>query len=127
MDCEIIKTKFGGELLYVPEEKMLYTFKIERNDSKQFACYQTVLADTRKKDSGDIQRCTSSVKLLPNGRCARMNIRIPHTNHSNHEMIAADKRKMNNMIDLCENLKLNHPEDARKIPAKHIYQHAIAP
>lgn len=126
MDCEIIKTKFGGDLLYVPAEKMLYSFKIERNHSKQFECYQQVLADAKKKDSANVQRCTSSVKLLPNGKCARVNIFIPHTKHTNHEMIAADKRKMNKMTDLCENLRINHPEDAHKIPSRHIFQHAIA-
>lgn len=126
MDCEIIKTKFGGELLYVPEEKMLYTYKVERNNSKQFSCYQTILADTRKKKNENVPKCTSSVKLLPNGKCARVNINIPHTKHANHEMIAGDKRKMNNMVDVCENLRQNNPEDAHKIPSRHIYQHGIA-
>lgn len=126
MDCEIIKTKFGGDLLYVPEEKMLYAFKIERNGSKQFACYQTVLADGKKKKKENVQRCTSTVKLLPNGKCARVNVYIPHTNHANHEVIAGNKKTMNNMTDLCENLRQNHPEDAHKIPSRNIFQRAIA-
>lgn len=126
MDCEIIKTKFGGNLLYVPAEQMLYTFNAERKGLQEFVCYQTILADPRKKNSANVQKCTSRVRLLPNGKCQRMNENVPHTDHANHRMLAEDKKKMNNMIGVCQNLKINHPEDAYKIPVRHIFQHEIS-
>lgn len=118
-------TKFGGELLYVPVEQMLYTFNAERNGMKEFVCYQTVLSDRRKKNSANAVKCTSRVKLMAHGKCQRMNENIPHTNHANHQMLAEDKKNMNSMTERCQNLRSNHPEDAFKIPTRHIFQHEI--
>lgn len=125
MECELIKTKFGGEMLYVPNEKMLYVYDCTRNDKRMFVCYQTVLANKKKKDHSIHSKCTSSVRLLPNGSCERMNVHIPHTTHPNHEIIAADKRKTQSMKEKCEYLKVNFTEDAHKIPNRRIFQREI--
>lgn len=112
--------------MYVPAEKMLYTFSVKRNGLREFMCYQTVLSDPRKKNGPNAPKCTSSVRLMPDGKCQRMNEHIPHTEHADHQMIADDKKTMNSMTNQCRNLRLNHPEDAHKIPARHIFQHEIA-
>lgn len=126
MNCEVIHSKFGGKLLYVPSERMLYVSKGERNRVEDFVCYQTVLKGGNKKDNSEHIPCTSRVRLLPNGSCVRVNSNINHTNHPNHQLIAADKRKMHNMKQCCQSLKENHPETAFKIPNRHIYQREIA-
>lgn len=126
MDCEIIKTKFGGNLLYVPCEKMLYVHTTDRNRVHVYVCYQTVLSDKKKKNHSNYCKCTSSVRLLSDKKCERMNIAIPHENHPNHEMLAADKRKMQNIKRNCQYLKENFMEDAHKVPNRRIFQREIA-
>lgn len=126
MNCEIIKGKFGSDLLYVPSEQMLYVLSIERNGNKEFVCYQTVLCDPKKKNQSSQLKCRSRVRLLPNGTCERMNVHVPHTDHENHKMLADDKKKVHRMKTMLNNLKENHPEDAHKIPNRHVFQREIA-
>lgn len=128
MNCEIIEGKFGGKLLYVPSEKMLYAKKCTRgNDETEiFECYQATLTDKGKKDNSDHVPCTSRVRLRPDGTCERVNSHIPHTEHDDHQLIAADKKKMINMKNICRNLKENHPENSSRIPNKHIFQREIS-
>lgn len=110
-------------MLYVPSEKMLYKWT-GRGDV--YVCYQKVLADSKKKDSSLQIKCESRrVRRLQNGLCEPMNLGIPHTPHENHETIANDKGLMNDMIEKCENLKINFAEDAHRIPTRHIYQREI--
>lgn len=127
MDCEIVKGKRGGDLLYVPSEKMLYVFDDERKDgTRVFKCYQSVLTHPKKSDHLNHIKCTSSVKLLENGKCERMNQYIQHTAHADHELLTADKKRMINMKMQCQYLKENHPEDAHKIPNRHIFEREIS-
>lgn len=126
MNCEIIKGKFGGDLLYVPSEQMLYTSSKDRNSYKEFVCYQTVLTDRKKKNSSNQIKCMSRVRLFPNGTCERINVCVPHTAHENHKILADDKRKMQRMKTTLHNLKENHPEDAHKIPNRHVFQREIS-
>lgn len=125
-DYEIIKAKFGGELLYVKPERMLYTFNTKRSGKKEFVCYQTVLSDCKKKKHADHLKCFSRVRLLSDGTCERMNKNIPHTLHPDHKNLADDKKKMINMNEKCQTLKNDYPENAHKIPLRHIYQREIA-
>lgn len=76
---------------------------------------------SKKKDTIVIPKCTSSVELLPNGKCQRFTVFF-----TTQTIKTIDKKKMNKMIEQCENLKMNHPEDAHKIPTRHIFQHGIA-
>lgn len=124
MNFEIIKGKRGGDLLYVPSEKMLYVFKVERNGSKEFVCYQTIMTDTKKKDHEEHIPCTSRIRLLSTDICERSS--LPHTNHPNHQIIADDKKKVAIMKQNCQHLRENHPEAAHKIPNRHIFQREIA-
>lgn len=124
MQCEILKGKFGGDLIYVPCEKMLYVFEARRkNGIKIFVCYQTVL--TKTGEANHI-KCSSRIRLLQNGTCERMNIYMPHTNHTDHELVVSDKKHMDNMKEQCKYLQENHPEDAHKISNRHIFQREIA-
>lgn len=123
MEYRVIKSKFGNELLYVPEEKMLYKYKGRGDD---FECYQKVLADPKRKSHEIHPKCGSGVRRLENGLCYRINPQIPHTNHENHEIIALDKQRMNSMVEECDHLRLNHREDAHRIPTRNIYQREIS-
>lgn len=125
MQCEIIQSKFGGRLIYVPSERMLYSYKITRNGQDIFECYQTTLRHKNKKDVSNIIPCTSRVRLLPNGMCERVNVYIPHTKHVHHEMIAADKKKVVNMKSTCRILQENVPGNAHRIPNRHIFQREV--
>lgn len=126
MECDLIKTKFGGNMLYVPSEKMLYVKESDRNGVETYVCYQTVLTHKKKKDRLSHCKCTSSVRLLPNGKCERMNAYIPHNAHPNHEVIAADKKRMGNMKEQCNYLKTNFPEDAHKMPNNRIFHREMS-
>lgn len=121
-----MKTQFGGEMIFVPGEKMLYVLKREGNGARSYICYQTVLTDRKKKDHSSHVECTARIQLLANGKCERMNIHIPHTAHPDHQMIAADKGKIQNIKDQCQYLKTNFPEDAHKMPNRRIFERAIA-
>lgn len=122
MEYQIIKTKFGKDSIYVPSEKMLYVTKGRKDE---FVCYQTVLTDPRKKKHGKHLACTARIRIK-NGLCERQNKHIPHTSHPNHEIIVSDKKIMRNVVAKCEALKRDHPEDAHKIPSRHIFQREIA-
>lgn len=98
MECQIIKGKKGGDLLYVPSEQMLYTFEDERKDgTKIFVCYQKTLI---RNDSNQI-KCSSRVRLFPNGTCERMNLFVPHAIHPDHSQLFLDKKSMNRMKEQC--------------------------
>lgn len=122
MDYQIIKTQFGGEMVYVQDEKMLYVLKRDGNGAPSYICYQTVLTDRKKKDNSSHIGCTARIRLLANGKCERMNLHIPHTAHPDHQILAADKNKMQNIKERCQYLKKNFPEDAHTIPNKRIFQ-----
>lgn len=125
MDFQIIKTQFGGDMLYVPSEKMLYVLKREANEVCSYICYQTVLTDKKKKNHSSHNKCNARVRLLEHGKCERMNALITHTAHPDHHQIAEDKIKMQNMKDKCQYLKVNFPEDAHKMPNRRIFQREI--
>lgn len=121
MEYRVIKSKFGNDLLYVPSEKILYKSKGRGDD---FECYQRVLSDPKKVGHEMQPRCGSGVRRLTDTLCER--IHAPHTDHANHEVIAADKERMNNMVSRCEDLKIHHREDAHRIPNRHIFQREIS-
>lgn len=113
-------------MLYVPSEKMLYVLESDRNNIQVYVCYQTVLTHKKKKDHANHCKCTSSVRLLSNDKCERMNAYIPHKAHPDHEILAADKRRMQNMKQNCDYLRKNFPEDAHKMPNRRIFQREIS-
>lgn len=127
MDFELLKTQFGKhDLLYVPSEQMLYVWNRNRNGIDEFVCYQTVLADKKKKDHSSHKECFSRVRCLLNGKCERMNVFVPHTEHDSHRIYYEDKMKMAAMKEKCQFLASNFPEAAHRIPNRHIYQREIA-
>lgn len=126
MEYENLEGKKGGRLIYVPSEKMIYAFKISRSGQDIFECYQKILTDRKKKDCMDHLKCTSRVRLLPNGLCERVNVHIPHTKHNVHELIAADKKRMQNMKATCRTLQENVPESAHRIANRDVFQREIA-
>lgn len=115
----------GSNLLYVSSQKMLYVLKVERNGSKQYICYQTILSASKKNaDNNNQPCCTARVRILPDGTCEKMS--LPHTTHDNHEQVMADMNKINKMKTQCQSLKDDHADDARRIPTRHIYQRVIS-
>lgn len=98
---------------------------VQETNLEYLFCYQMLLTNNKKKDHQSHKRCTSSVRLLPNGKCERMNVHIPHCTHPNHEKLATDKKKMQNMKEKCNYLKVNFAEDAYKIPNRRIFQREI--
>lgn len=125
MDYQIIKSQFGGDMLYVPTEKMLYVLKRDANEVCSYICYQTVLTDKKKKNHSSHIKCNARVRLLTNGKCERMNVHITHTAHPDHQILSADKMKTRNMKEKCEYLKINFAEDAHKMPNRRIFQREI--
>lgn len=123
MEYRVIKSKFGNDLLYVPSERMLYKSKGRGDD---FECYQKVLSDPKKQGHETHPKCGSGVRRLSNGLCVRINMNIPHTQHDNHEIIALDKERMNSMMARCEDLRINHREDAHRIPNRNIFQREMS-
>lgn len=123
MEYQIVKSKFGKELLYVPSEKMLYTWKGRKNE---YICYQHVLKDSKKKNHEKHLACSSRIRRLSNGQCERINVNIQHSAHPDHEIIVSDKRIMEIVVQQCESLKENHPEDAHRIPNRHILQRQVS-
>lgn len=99
---------------------MLYVHKGRKNE---YICYQDVL---RSRKNQDHPACTSRIRRLTNGLCERVNKNIPHSPHPDHEVIVSDKKIMESVVQKCQALKLNHPEDAFKIPNRHIFQREIA-
>lgn len=85
-----------------------------------------MLRDIKKADHGEHLACTSRIRRLPNGLCERVNVNIPHTAHEDHQIIVSDKKIMENVGRKCERLREDHPEDAHKIPGRHIFQREIA-
>lgn len=104
MEYQIVKSKFGKEHLYVPSEKMLYTWKGRKNE---YICYQHVLRDSKKKDHAKHIACTSRILRLSNGLCERKNVNIPHTAHPDHETIVTDKRIMENVTGIYQLLTIS--------------------
>lgn len=115
----------GSHLLHVPSENMLYVFKVERNGTKEYICYQTILSVPKKRNKDENHvNCTARVRLLSNNTCQRM--QVSHTNHNNHNAIIDDIEKRNNMKKKCQRLRDDHAEDAHKISTRHIFQREIS-
>lgn len=123
MEYQITKTKFGKDSIYVPSEKMLYVSKGRQNE---YICYQTVLSDKKRKEHEKHIQCSARIRCLPNGKCERQNMFVQHTDHPNHERIVSDKQIMNEIIQKAENLRINFPHDAHKVPNRHIFQREVA-
>lgn len=88
MGYQNVKTKYGNEALYVPSEKMLYTYKGRK---QEYVCNQTVLKSQKNKNHVKHPGCTVRIRRLANGLCERMNANNPHSFHPDHEMIVTDK------------------------------------
>lgn len=113
-------TREGCLLVYVPQEKNLYVYKIERNGIREFICYQTVLTKLRKNGEQTSQiNCTARVKLINDKVCV---LNMPHNCHPNHEIIKQDLNKRNNMKEKCKILKGNFPIVGHRISTRDIFQ-----
>lgn len=113
-------TREGCLLVYVPQEKNLYVFKIERNNVKEYICYQTILAKPRKEGSqNEHEKCSARVKLINDKICV---LNMAHTCHQNHERILQDLQKRNNMKKNCKTLKQNFPIVGHRISTRDIFQ-----
>lgn len=123
MEYQIVTSKFGKDHVYVPSEKMLYVSKGRENE---YICYQTILTDKKKKDHEKHLSCSARIRCLPNGKCERQNVFIQHTAHPNHERIVTDKQLMNEVLRKAENLRLDFPQDAHRVPNRHIFQRELA-
>lgn len=68
-------------------------------------------------------KCTARVKEFQDGT---FQMGKPHTCHQNHRQIRSDMEKRNNMKANCSTVRLQYPEDAHRIPQRHIFQREIA-
>lgn len=123
MEYQKILSKFGKESIYVPAEKMLY---VSKGRTGEFICYQTVLADRKKKGHENHIKCSARIRCLPNGTCKRQNEYVQHTSHPNHERIVSDKQVMRNIVTKAEELRTNYVDDAGRMPNRHIFQREVA-
>lgn len=123
MEYLVIKTKFGKDSIFVPSEKMLY---VSKGREQEFICYQSVLADSKKKDQRNHIPCSARIRLLPNGTCERKNVFVPHSAHLNHESIVIDKKIMENVVQKAVKLRTDYAEDAYRVPNRHIFQREVA-
>lgn len=113
-------TRRGSVLVYTPEEKNLYVFKIERNGIREYICYQTVLCKPKKKGTPtDHIKCTARVSLISDKTCER---NFQHTHHSDHEGIVHDLGKRNRMNENADILKSRFPLSSHKISTREIFQ-----
>lgn len=126
MEYRFIEGIRGGQLLHVVSEDMLYVFKMERNGMREYVCYQTILCTPKKKNNSNVDcvKCTARVRIRRDGTLEKMNIQ--HTQHQNHDLLARDMNKRKNMKDAAKTLRKNHPQDAHKIPNRHIFQNELA-
>lgn len=125
MDYQIIQGIRGGKLLHVLSEDMLYVPKVERNGMQEYVCYQTILCTPKKKNlpNEDRTKCTARVRIRRDGTLQRMTVQ--HTQHHNHDLIARDMNKRKNMKKKARRLRDDYPQDAHKIPIRHIFQNEI--
>lgn len=123
MEYQVLKSKFGKDMLYVPSEKMMY---VSKGREKEFICYQTILSDRKRKDHEKHLACTARIRCLLNGLCERQNVLVQHTSHPSHESIATDKQIMNSIIQKAENLRIDYSHDAHRVPNRHIFQREVA-
>lgn len=126
MDYQFIEGIRGGQLLHVLSEDMLYVFKMERNGMREYVCYQTILCTPKKKKTSNVDhtKCTARVRIRRDGTLQKMN--TPHTQHQDHDMLVRDMNKRETMKKQTRRLREDHPEDAHKIPLRHIFQRQIA-
>lgn len=112
-------------LLYVPQEKHLYVKHrvVEgKEPGEDWICYQSIL---NKKDKDQV-KCTSTVHLGQNNICKQKNIRNPHTNHINHELIYKDIMSLNKIKTDCINAKVVSDGVAMKISASDIFTRELS-
>lgn len=124
MEYELVKGKREGALLaYVPCEKCLYIFKIERNGYKEFICYQTVLSKQKKKKKKDANnnqiKCMTRIRLLDDKICERTS---NHQLHQNHEALLRDFNKINAIKESAHVLRDRFPLVAHRISTREIFQ-----
>lgn len=126
MDYQFIEGIRGSRLLHVLSENMLYVFKIERNGMREYVCYQTILSTPKKKKTRNVDhsKCSARVRIRRDGTLEKMNVQ--HTQHQDHSITARDMNKRENMKKQARRLREDHPEDAHKIPVRHIFQRQIA-
>lgn len=117
----------GSLLLYRIAQKLLYTFKVQRNGIREYICYQTILSKPNKRNGDDSvcrNNCTARVRMLPNDKCEPMGVQ--HSKHNDHTNIVDDMTMRNNMKTKCQLLKKEFGEDAHRMPTRHIFQREIA-
>lgn len=126
MDYQFIEGIRGSQLLHVLSEDMLYVFKMERNGMREYVCYQTILCMPKKKETPNVDhaKCSARVRIRRDGTLERMNVQ--HTQHQDHDMLVRDMNKRETMKNQARRLREDHPEDAHKIPLRHIFQRQIA-
>lgn len=113
----------GTNLLHVLSEDRLYVLKFERNNSKDFICYQTILSSPKKTNKNEI-KCSARVRIHPDGSLERMH--ALHTRHSNHNAIIQELEQRNSMKKNRQTLRDGLSEDAHEISTRSIFQREIA-
>lgn len=88
---EVEGRRRGSKLIWVMEEKCLYSIKDVRNEKRVYLCYQNQIDPTLG--------CSSRCSIDSSGIMSSNS--IPHSNHSNHVSIYEDLKTRSNIIDSC--------------------------
>lgn len=82
----------NSRLLWVPEEKMLYSIKdVRGNGQKVYLCYHNII--------NKFPPCSARRFIDKNG--VMISNTIPHSHHMNHEAVYKDLKTRSAIIDSC--------------------------
>lgn len=90
MDFEIICGKRrNSELIYIPEQKMIYAIKSVYKGVSKYECRQ--------------KSCKARINLLPDGKCVLAKKYVQH-NHEHEEEAYRELKALNNIKKDCQDM-----------------------
>lgn len=124
--CFLRGRREGCEILYVPAEKHLYVKKSSTKNVVKYICYQHILRGKKNKKNRDkYLECGARLSLNINTKiCIKRN--LPHSNHTNHEIIKKDIDSYNNMKDMSRKLRKMDLASVQKIPVEEVFNSEIS-
>lgn len=125
MDYKIVKGyRENAFLLWVPSEKHLYSFKVERCGRREYICYNDTLSKPKKKKKGkDHPKCTARV-FLKDGILTRN--RIAHSEHDTYDLSLTKANFVNSVKSTIRRVQKEFPVAADKITIDEIFFQELA-
>lgn len=116
MDFSYITGFSGSQLLYLKEDKHLFTRKCSKNGRTYWVCYDTIASAVNLVPGFCRARCTV---IDATNECIRNE--TAHTCIGDHEVCVRDMESLAAMKDHCRYLANNFPNSAHKISIKDIF------